>query len=126
LNVTPSQPQYVRRSRVQARAFAEQVPGSASVQPCPSQTPELQLAPSKHGWPSARSVPPAADAPPAVSGAGGVVSVGVACSPVVGGAGGGEPLDAPEQATVPAISATITTFSNSLWRMPASYTLRDE
>jgi hypothetical protein len=123
-NVAPLQPQYSRRSFVQARSFGMHVPGSAWVQPCPSQTPELQLMLSKHGWPSASSVAPAG-AGTVGSEAGGGASAGVAGSVAGGGLvgdGGGE-LALPGQ---PAIQPTSrAAVSNSLTRMGASYTLRD-
>lgn len=100
--------------------MAAQVPGSACVQPWPSQTPDMQLVLSTHGWPSASSA--------VLTGsvlAGGVVSVGVAAGSPVGdgfdGDGGGVPVVPEHAATV----TTITRFSNSRRRMPASYTLRD-
>lgn len=107
---------------MQARAFGAQVPGSACVHPWPSQTPELQLALSTHGWPSATSRVETGSLA-----AGGVVSVGVGGSPAGGGVtgGGGDDPAVPAQAALAVIRATSATFSNSLWRMAASYTLRD-
>jgi hypothetical protein len=109
---------------VQARIFGMHVPGSAWVQPCPSQTPELQLTLSKHGWPSASSVAPAGGGTVGLA-AGGGASVGVAGSLVGGGLvgdGGGE-LALPGQAAMLATSRAAV--SNSLTHMRASYTLRD-
>ncbi len=52
VNVLPSQPQYWRASRVQAREARAQVP-LPSPQPSPSQTPEVQSAAVEHFAPSA-------------------------------------------------------------------------
>lgn len=125
--MTPSQPQYARKSRVHARAFGMHVPGRCGSQPCPSHTPDAQSVP-------ARQAAPSAAAPAACAGAscgagslagpgslGGAGSVGVAGSVGAGSTGAGPTLDA-ERDPHPISTAAI---SNSRIRMPASYTSRE-
>jgi len=56
-NVTPSQPQYDRMSRVHPRACGAHVPGASAPQPCPSHVPDAQSAASRHDAPSALRSP---------------------------------------------------------------------
>ena len=113
--MTPSHPQYSRKSRVQPRIFGAHTPGSLGPQPCPSQIPEAHSVAARHG-------PPSASAPSGASGPSeGGASVGVAVS--VGGddvgGGGAEP-------GFGAHATSVIAISNSRIRMGALYTPRRE
>lgn len=58
-NVTPSQPQYGRRSFVHMRIAGTHVPGELASQPSPSHTPDAHSVP-------ARQLPPSGTAPAAL------------------------------------------------------------
>lgn len=126
--MTPSQPQYARRSRVHARAFGMHVPGRCGSQPCPSHTPDAQSVPARHAAPSAAA--PAACAGPSC-GAGSLAGPGSVAGPgSLGGAGsvgvagsvGAGALFGAERGPHPISTAAI---SNSRIRMAASYTSRE-
>jgi hypothetical protein len=69
-NVTPSHPQYGRRSLVHMRFVGMHVPGVLASQPSPSHTPEAHSVAARH-WPPSGTRPAALPVAGSVVGAGG-------------------------------------------------------